>query len=542
MRDLDVPQRSQNSEKMKQDTPPPSSASPHDFTPRNDLPGRLHRILEPWVAATPDAIALEDASRRLTYRELHQAIVNTAERLHQAGVRGGDRFLVVGENCAAVAVLVFAASMLDAWVSVINARLSAREVDNFAAHSGARRILFAAAASRDAAEHARRLQAGPVDWPGLEGVALGPLNESCQPEPVYESGREQVAALIYTSGTSGDPKGVMLTHANLLFIAENSRCLRQLRPGDRVYGVLPLSHVYGLTAVLLASLHAGAGLVLVPRFDPQHLAQALAEDGITVLHGVPAMYAKLLEWGRRPGNRLAAPRLRVAQSGGAPLDQALKDDFERTLGVILHNGYGMTESSPSISQTRLERPRHDCSVGEPIPGITVRIVDAQSKQDVAPGEVGELWLRGPNVMKGYYRNPELSRETVDAEGWLNTGDLARQEADGALFIVGRSKELIIRSGFNVYPVEVEQVLNSHPLVVHSAVVGRAVAGNEEVVAFVEPAPGSGLEAEALAAFLRERLSPYKLPAQIVLMEHLPATATGKILKNQLRQMAAQMGR
>lgn len=518
------------------------SAPLDDFMPRNDLPARLHRIIEPWVAATPDAVALEDASRRLSYTDLLHAIVNTAARLREAGVRGGDRILVVGENCAAVAVLVFAASMLDAWVSVINARLSAREVDNFVSHSGARRTLFSAAASKDAAEHARRLQAVPADWSGLEGVALGPLNESCQLEPVQQSGREQVAALIYTSGTSGDPKGVMLTHANLLFIAENSRCLRQLRPGDRVYGVLPVSHVYGLTAVLLASLHAGASLVLVPRFDPQHLAQALAEGGITVLHGVPAMYARLLEWSRRPGNRLAAPRLRVAQSGGAPLDQALKDDFERTLGVTLHNGYGMTESSPSISQTRLERPRRDCSVGEPIPGVSVRIVDAQTGQDVAPGAVGELWLRGPNVMKGYYRNPELTRETVNAEGWLNTGDLARQGADGALFIVGRSKELIIRSGFNVYPVEVEQVLNSHPLVVHSAVVGRAVAGNEEVVAFVEPAPGSGLEAETLAAFLRERLSPYKLPAQIVLMEHLPATATGKILKNQLRQMAAQMGR
>lgn len=501
------------------------------------LAERIHAILDPWIASQPDAVALEDAAGRLSYGELARAIESTAECLRSAGLRPGDRLLVVCENCSAAVVLVFAASRLDAWVSLVNARLSPREIDTFISHSGARRSLFLGAASGDAAQHAQRLGAAAVDWPGCGALAMAPLVEDCQPEAVHVSGAEQVAALIYTSGTSGHPKGVMLTHRNLAFVAENNRVLRGIHPGDRVYGVLPLAHVYGLTSIMLTAMHCGATLVLASRFEPQRLAQALAEEGITVLHGVPAIYAKLLDWARRSGTPLIAPRLRIAQAGGAPLDQALKDDFEQALGVILHNGYGMTESAPTMSQTRLEAPRRDCSVGQPVPHLEMRIVAEGA--DVAPGAIGELWIRGPNVMRGYYRDPEQTRLAIDAEGWLNTGDLVRQEADGALFVVGRSKELIIRSGFNVYPVEVEQVLNSHVQVVHSAVVGRSVPNNEEVVAFVEPVPGSALTVDTLADYLRERLSPYKLPSEIIFLEHLPATPTGKILKQQLRQMAAK---
>ena len=502
------------------------------------LPERIHRVVEPWAVSQPDAIAITDADGALSYAELARAIRETAARLGEAGVRPGDRVLAVGENGVALAVFVLALSALDAWSCVVNARLSPREIGNFIGHSGARRVVYLGAASPEAAAHAAAHCAAGADWPWVGKFGLGALDEACTPEPVFASSAEQVAALIYTSGTSGNPKGVMLTHRNLLFIGENGRRLRALRPGDRAYGVLPLSHVYGLAAVLVATLHSGATLVLTPRFAPDRLAHALAAESITVLHGVPAMYAKLLDWARQSGTRLSAPALRIAQLGGAPMTQSLKDDFEKALGHTLHNGYGMTEASPSIAQTRLDAPRKDCSVGQPIPGVEVRIVGAEGRE-VAAGEVGELWVRGPNVMKGYYRNPELTCETVNREGWLNTGDMARQEADSALFIVGRSKELIIRSGFNVYPVEVEQALNAHPQVVQSAVVGRTVDANEEVVAFVEPVAGSGLTAGALAAFLRGSLSPYKLPSEIILLEHLPASATGKILKNALKERAAR---
>ena len=505
--------------------------------PRTDLPNRLHELLSPWLASQPQAIALEDEAGRLSYGALAQASTDAAAQLRALGLRAGDRLLVVCENCNAAVVLVFAASRLDVWISLVNARLSPREIDTFIEHSGARRALFLGASSSDAAHHAERLGAVAADLHGVGALSLGALNEQCQPEPVYASGAEQVAALIYTSGTSGHPKGVMLSHRNLAFVAENNRVLRGLHPGDRVYGVLPIAHVYWLTSIMLTTMHCGATLVFAPRFEPERLARSLAEEGITVLHGVPAIYAKLLDWARRKGVALPAPKLRIAQAGGAPLDQALKDDFEKAFGIVLHNGYGMTESAPTMAQTRLEAPRRDCSVGQPVPRLEIRIV--AEGRDVAPGEIGELWIRGENVMRGYYRDPEQTREAVNPEGWLNTGDLVRQEADGALFVVGRSKELIIRSGFNVYPVEVEQVLNAHPLVVHSAVVGRSVPNNEEVVAYVEPVPGSGLSVAQLNDYLRGRLSPYKLPSEIVMLEHLPATPTGKILKAQLRQQAAQ---
>jgi len=340
--------------------------------------------------------------------------------------------------------------------------------------------------------------------------------------------------MVYTSGTTGAPKAVMLSHANLLFIGNNNRRMRGLGPNDTVYGVLPLSHVYGLSALLVACLMSGAALLLVPRFSEAALAQALATRGITVMHGAPAMYAKLLAWSEATGTPLLAPHLRVAQSGGAPLTPPLKGAFEKTFRLPLHNGYGMTEAAPSICQTRMEAPRADCSVGSAIPGVEVRLHGAE--QD--PHGVGEIWVRGPNVMLGYYRAPELTAETVTPDGWLRTGDLARMDADGAYHVVGRSKELIIRSGFNVYPVEVEQVLNAHPDVVQSAVVGRTVEGNEEVVAFVETVPEAAVAVDALRAYLKERLSPYKVPTEIVIMEHLPAAATGKILKKELQRMAA----
>lgn len=502
-------------------------------------PARVHQLVSHWAAVTPHAPALADEHVSLSYGELEREIERIRHLLADTGVRGGDRVLLVAENHVATAVFALACSALDAWFCLVNARLSAREIDNMVAHSGARLVVLFPASSVAAGQHAERLKAEPLDLGRLGTVAMTPVNIQALPERIEPGSPQQVAALIYTSGTSGAPKGVMLTHANLIFIARNSCQMRHLRASDKVYGVLPLSHVYGLTAVLLATLRAGASLVLTPRFEVTHLAHALAEDGITVMHGVPAMYAKLLDWSHEPGRTPTAPTLRVAQSGGAPLDQALKDRFEATFKLTLNNGYGMTEASPSIAQTRLDAPRQDCSAGPPIPGIQIKLLDATTREPVPAGEVGELWIKGPNVMKGYYKAKAQTAEVLTPDGWLNTGDMARLADDGGLFIVGRSKELIIRSGFNVYPVEVEQVLNAHPDITHSAVVGRTVPGNEEVVAFVEPVPGRTLDVDAIAAYLREHLSPYKLPSEIVVMTPLPALPTGKPAKQTMRELAAK---
>ncbi|OEZ55009.1 class I adenylate-forming enzyme family protein [Duganella sp. HH105] len=508
------------------------------------LPQRLSGIPRRWAERAPQAWALHDGARHWTYAELAAAIDATVVQLRALQIRPGDRLMVVGENCVAQVALIFAAAEVDAWIVNVNGRLSAREVDQILQHSGARRVIYTSApatahaavpSSPETAAHGQRHGATAAPSP-FGPWMVGTLNADCTPEPVHAASAQQVAALIYTTGTTGQPKGVMLTHRNLLFIAAVSSTLRGLTTSDRAYGVLPITHVYGLASVMLGTLYAGACLYLCPRFAPDAVLKAIRDDGLTILQGVPAMYARLLETLGDTGQSLTS-RLRFIYAGGSPLAPSLKAQVERLFGLTLHNGYGMTETSPTISQTRLDQPRNDDSVGQAIPGVEVRLVDAGGA-DVVDDADGELWVRGPNIMAGYYREPELTAATMRDGGWLNTGDVARRDADGALFIVGRTKELIIRSGFNVYPLEVETVLNTHPAVTQSAVVGRVAAdGNEEVVAFVEIDPRRQVTAEELQHYLAGLLSPYKCPSEIIAMQALPAAATGKILKGQLRQLA-----
>jgi acyl-CoA synthetase (AMP-forming)/AMP-acid ligase II len=492
------------------------------------LPTRISDIPARIAARDPQHVVLIEDEQRLNAAELVRAIDDTARQLADAGVQAGDRVMIVSENCVAQIVLMFATAKLDAWCLLTNARLSASEVDAIRVHAKPRVVAFTVDASKDAASHAERLHANStVDaWRFV-------VDESVSPEPVETDPARQCAALIYTTGTTGAPKGVMLSHRNLLFIAAISSTLRRVTPDDVVYAVLPITHVYGLASVCLGSLYAGATLRLAPRFAPDAVRRALAEENVSIFQGVPAMHAKLVEQVQTSGTLWHAPALRFAYSGGSPLDSALKARVEDLYKVPLHNGYGMTESSPTISQTMLDAPRTDCSAGHPIPGIELRFVGLDGV-DVTPGEVGELWVRGPNVMLGYYRNEAQTRSTITEDGWLRTGDLARQEADGALVIAGRSKELIIRSGFNVYPAEVENVLNSHPDVLQSAVIGRAVEGNEEVIAFVELLPSVRALPDDIVEWCAARLAPYKRPAEIRVLAALPAASTGKVLKHKLR--------
>ncbi|MBI3709138.1 MAG: AMP-binding protein [Proteobacteria bacterium] len=501
------------------------------------LPPRVSDVILPWAERMPDHPALVEGGHVCSYGELARAIVDTRERLSEFGIRPGDRALIVGENSIALAVLFFAASAMDAWPVVVNARLSAPEIDDIRGHSGARRVFHAERASAEAVAHARGVGAETVEFGILGPIGVGALDATATAEPICADGAQQVAVLLYTSGTTGRPKGVMLTHHSLLYIAAVSAGMRHFAPRDRIYGVLPLSHIFGLASVLLGVLYHGATLYLVPRFDPAALIASLTRDAITRLPGVPAMFARLLDYAK--SKRLADiphPALRFMSAGGAPLDPALKAAVERSFGLTLNNGYGLTEAAPTISQTLIEAPRQDCSVGPLLPGVAAKLLD-RDRRPVGAGEVGELWVQGPGVMKGYYRAPEETRVVIDAAGWLNTGDLARFEDDN-LFIVGRSKELIIRSGFNVYPPEVEAVLAAHPAVVLSAVVGRKVPGNEEVVAFVQLAPGATTSTADLAAFAATRLAPYKRPSDIIVLDALPATSTGKILKQRLAELAA----
>ncbi|TLF47450.1 acyl--CoA ligase [Halomonas urmiana] len=503
-----------------------------------ELPERIStRVLEN-AELLGETEALVDGGIRWSYADLGREIREACRWLASLDIRPGDRLMTVGENSRALVVLLLAASELDAWVAIVNSRLSAKEIDLIRDNCLPRRVFYTSEASPDAEAHGRRHGAEPLAHPSLGTLRVGALADS-EPEPVQASGAEQVAAMIYTSGTTGTPKGVMLSHRGILYIASISGGMRHLSEGQRVYGVLPMSHVFGLSSVCMGALYNGACLYTVPRFDAAMLLDALKQERITVLQGVPAMYARMLEHLKREGERLEVPALIYISAGGSPLDSDIKRRVEAVFGLTLHNGYGLTEASPTISQTRIDDRHASNTVGRALPLLEYRLEPLDASDD-APADddgVGELWVRGPNVMKGYFRQPEATRACLTDDGWLNTGDIARFDEDDQLYIVGRSKELIIRSGFNIYPPDVEAVINEHPDVTLSAVVGRQVVGNEEVVAFVQCEPGANLEQAALRAFIAERLAPYKRPTRIVLMDSLPATASGKILKGRLRDMA-----
>jgi long-chain acyl-CoA synthetase len=502
------------------------------------LPTRISDVVKPWAELAPDHPALLETSGTWTYRQLASAISGTQAWLRKSGVRSGDRVMIVGENCREFVTLLLAAASFDAWPVLVNARLSAREIDQIRDHCGARRVLFTTSGSPHAADHAKRHGAAVEAVECLGSIGIGALNESVEPEPINAAAdiADRVAALIYTSGTTGLPKGVMLSHRNLLFLAAGSAKIRALSPDDRLYGILPMSHAVGLSVVLLGSLLSGASLYLSPRFDPMMARVTLEKEGLTVMLGAPATFTQFLEYAKfRKIESLRFPALRIISSSGAQLHASTKSAVENLFGMPLHNGYGITECSPTIAQTRVEAPRADTSIGPPFPGVEIKLVGPDRKR-VPEGEPGELWVRGPNVMKGYYRAPDETAAAIDAEGWFNTRDLARLE-DGNLFIVGRTKDLIVHHGFNVYPAEVEAVLNAHPAVVQSAVIGRSVEGDEEVVAFVQPLPDSPLTATDLAEYAAQHLAPYKRPSKILLVPTMPVTPTGKVVKAELAKMS-----
>jgi acyl-CoA synthetase (AMP-forming)/AMP-acid ligase II len=510
------------------------SIPPHILGRLESLPERVSDLVWHWEKQTPDALAMLDGDNRWTFAEQAMAVRQMMEILRQHDVRSGDRVMLVNETGRATVALVLAIMALDAWAVIVNARLSTREIEAIADHSGARRLIFTVDVSKDAAEHARHWNAEIIENELLGKIAISGLAATVVPELVSASGKEQVAALIYTSGTTGAPKGVMLTHRNLLFIAGISGGMRGFVATDVIYGVLPLSHAYGLASVFLGGLYAGACFMPCARFDA---AQTLSDIhvGMTALQGVPAMYAKLLAHVRTTGATLSGHRLRFISAGGSPLDAAIKNAAEDLIGLPLHNGYGMTEASPSMAMTLIDNPRPDCSVGQPLPFVELAAVDIDGKP-LPQGATGDIWCRGPGVMKGYYRAPDLTAAALTEDGWLKTGDVGRFDEDGSLHIAGRSKELIIRSGFNIYPPEVEGILNGHPQVVQAAVVGAPGAdGNEEVVAYLQVTPDNCPTTSALADFCAGKLAPYKRPTRFILCEALPASATGKVLKHRLAE-------
>ena len=486
---------------------------------------RVPDLLARHVHARPNAPAVEDAfGMRWTYADLDAAVSDFARRLKPV-VTSGDRVVIVCENCAAVMQAVFAIWQLGAIAVPINARMTQPELKRIVDHADPSVILFTGHASPDARAHAEQFGAADASQ------SLAAVKRTPQGGPADRD----VAVILYTTGTTGVPKGVMLSHDNVCFGGKTSATLRSMTTDDLIYGVLPTTHVFGLCSVLVAAVYAGAPVRLVPRFVVADVFDAL-RDGITLFSAVPQMHALLMAHARALGERaLGSDTLRYVSSGAAPLDPTWKREAEAFYGVALQNGYGMTESTAGIAATLNAIGDPDTSVGPALPGIEVRVDTS------VPGGgdgAGEVLTRGPHVMPGYFRNPEATAEVLGRDGWLRTGDLGRLDDTGRLHILGRSKELIIHGGFNVYPPEVEAALNDHVDVVQAAVVGRPVSGDEEVLAFVQIAQGCDLSVETLRAFVAERLAGYKRPARYVLATSLPAAPTGKILKHKLIEVFA----
>jgi malonyl-CoA/methylmalonyl-CoA synthetase len=491
---------------------------------------RIHEAFDAWLARDPARAFLHLPDGDVDFATLGRLAGALERELRDDGVRRGDRVLVVAENCPEHVALLIACSRVGAWSCGVNARMAPGEVAAFAETADARCVYFTAAVSSAAARHAERFGATEASVPGLARSAI-------RAEARAETGdlADRVAAIIFTSGTTGTPKGVMVTHDGLLHFGRVSAESRQLGPDDRAYAYLPMTHIFGLGTVLMASLHAGASLVMRSQFDAADVVDALARHRVTQLQGPPTLFSRLLaHLDERRIPRPDAPFLRYVYTGAGPLDMPLKRQVEARFGQPLHHGYGLSEYAGSVYVTPLGRHRDDTSAGLRVDGAELRIVGPDG-HDLPAGERGEIWLRGRGLMAGYFRDDAATAAVMrQPGGWYASGDLGYLDADGALFVVGRLKEMIIRSGFNVYPAEVEAALHGFAAIRSAAVVGRPEGdGNEEVLAFVTLKPGFELNRAALDVHLREHLAPYKRPARIKVVDAFPMTLSGKVIKREL---------
>jgi long-chain acyl-CoA synthetase len=493
----------------------------------------LAGIVRDAQEARGEWLAVRQGELALTYAELALASGRAAALLRDAGVGPGDRVALMLPNVMAYPLFFYGSLAAGAAVVPMNPLLKSREVAYYLGDSGASVIFAWDPAAGEAAKGAA--DTGAQVMRVTEPDARTLLGDR---EPVTdwaERGDDDAAVILYTSGTTGVPKGAELTHANLYTNAEvTTTTLLTAGQGDVIMGCLPLFHVFGLTCGMNASVISGSTLTLLPRFDAGKALEMIGQEKVTIFEGVPTMYSALLHHPDRATADVSS--LRLCVSGGAALPVQVLREFEEAFGCPILEGYGLSETSPVASFNHPDRVRKPGSIGTPIAGVEMRAVD-DSGADVPQGEVGEIAIRGHNVMKGYWRKPDATAAAIP-DGWFRTGDLARIDEDGYFFIVDRKKELIIRGGYNVYPREIEEALHEHPAVAEVAVVGIPHDSlGEEVGAAVALKPGATATPDELKAFAKGRVAAYKYPRHVWLVDQLPKGPTGKILRREVRPPA-----
>jgi long-chain acyl-CoA synthetase len=486
-------------------------------------------------AHAAERVALISRNSETTYGELRDQVARLRGGLAGHGVSSGDRVVIVCANNRYFAISYLAIVGLGAIAVPLNPESPAAELEREIAEVTPVAVIVGpgpAGAWSKIAAATREAIATVVYAEGdapAGGVALTDLLLS-EPEPALDVDRDHLAVMMFTSGTAGPPRAAMLSHGNLLANIEQTLSVHdETRPGDVVYGVLPLFHIFGLTVVLGLTFTVGATVLLVQRFDPATAVESIVQRRVTIVPGAPAMWVAFAYFDDVPDDAFATVRL--ALSGASRLPMTAAEQFERRFGVTIREGYGLTEAAPVVTSSTGMAVRLG-SVGRVLAGQEVRLV-GDDGEDVAAGDAGEIWVRGPNVFQGYWHDPDATARVL-RDGWLRTGDIATTDDDGYLYLVDRAKDLIIVSGFNVYPAEVEEVLALHPSVAEVAVIGVPHPHHGEAVkAYVVRAPGVDVGEDALIEHCTNFLARYKCPAKVVFVDQLPRNASGKVLRREL---------
>jgi len=486
----------------------------------------LATILMNSAGSYPDRTAVRLDERALSYRDLDELSARVASWLAGRGITPGDRVGLMAPNTLEFVELYYGILRAGAVVVPMNPLFKSREVSYHLSDSGAALAFAWHGVADQAAEGAR--SAG-TDLVIIEPSGLAETLARSDPVPaVADRAPSDTAVILYTSGTTGQPKGAELTHANLISNIEVTRTtLLGLRPADVMLGALPLFHSFGQTVVMGCAIATGGCLTLLPRFDPVRALEIIKRDQVTVLAGVPTMYTAILHSAGGSAGDVAS--LRLCVSGGAAMPVELMRAFEKQFDCMILEGYGLSETSPVASFNHPDRDRKPGTIGQAIAGVEMRIQNDDG-DPLPSGEIGEIAIRGDNVMKGYWRRPRDTEEAMEG-GWFRTGDLGRVDAEGYFSIVDRKKDMIIRGGLNVYPREVEEVLYEHPAVAEAAVIGvpDQLLG-EEVAAVVTLKPGASADPGQLREHVKRQLAAYKYPRHVWIVDELPYGGTGKILK------------